>query len=323
MQQLITGVFINLSRQDLAFDEQSPPSEEIVKTFSGAVLVVLLLEATSGLLSCFFMIFLLVKEFLKKNMMRYSWILIFLNVSNICYTCSLSIDSTINFLGLDLLHHTYLFCIISYMTMYSITSSLWFSAVLCIFYFMNIMPSQPGVLTTLKRSIGVIVWWLIIMTEVVAIGGSFLTILMYIPQINQRNSSVISSEMVEETSNQSLKFMTIVLILNSLPILIIMMTTIGSAWFLRIYSYHIQKNLTGNTHVRDYRESIQTMIGLLILYTTVLLFVILLMLNVFPYMTLGYIICQIFLFSFATVLSVLLIYGNPKLKEAAKQIFTL
>ncbi|KAM4023625.1 taste receptor type 2 member 40-like [Anomaloglossus baeobatrachus] len=310
-------------QDDLLRDTITP---DMFSSSEEVFLVLILLEATTGLVSCFFMLLCLsVKEFRSKNMKSYCRILIFLNMSNICYTSSLGINYAVSLVRPDLFSKTFVAFTISYTTLYSITSSLWLSAILCVFYFMKIMPSQPGLLATLKRRIDAIVWWMIIMAEVVALGGSLLIMLISIPPRNQGNSSVISSEMVEGTNGQSATFMSIVLSLNSLPILIIMMATIGSTLFLRLYNYQIQKKLSisGNTRVRDYRGSIHTMIGLLVLYTLLLLFAILLTLNVFLYLSLGYFICAMFLFSFTTLLSALLIYGNPKLKEAAKQIFTL
>ncbi|XP_056392745.1 taste receptor type 2 member 8-like [Hyla sarda] len=292
--------------------------------YEKAFFAILLLEATIGSLSSFLLIVsLILKEFRKKNIGTYSRILIPLNMSNICYSIILSLNFDTNFLSPKLygnvsVHHT-----ITYMTMYSITSYMWLSAVLCVFYFMKIVSSQPGVLTTLKSRMGAVVMWLIITSEVVSLGGSFLSMVPLRPQTDQRNSSISLSEVTSGTSTQK-AFVTNVLILNSLPFLVIIMTTIGSAGFLKLYNHQIQKSMktSGSTRVKDYRAAIYTMIGLLALYVTILLCSILIVLGVFSHLPLGYCLCVIFLFLCATSLPALLIYGNPVLKEAIKQIFT-
>ncbi|XP_056392749.1 taste receptor type 2 member 8-like [Hyla sarda] len=290
------------------------------------LLVIILLEVIVGFLFSFFIIiFLYVKVFQKKNMMTYIKILIPLNVSNISFTCMLAFNFIIGFLWPEAYTKTIVIQTLSYMTLYSITSSLWLSAVLCVFYFMKIVPSQPGVLITLKRRIDAVVLWLIILSEVVSLAGSFLSLLPSHSQTIQRNSSITTSELMEETKAKSLKFVIIVLLLNSLPFLVIIMTTIGSIGLLSLYNHQVQKNVmttSGNTRVRDYGAAIQTMIGLLVFYVLLFLCIILSMLNVFSYWDIGYWLCVIFVFSNTTILPALLIYGNPGLKEAIKQMIT-
>ncbi|XP_069841132.1 taste receptor type 2 member 13-like [Dendropsophus ebraccatus] len=288
-----------------------------------AFFAVLLLEATIGVLSSLFMIIcLFVKKFYKTNMKTYSKILIPLNMSNLCYCIILFLNINIGFLWPEVYAKTSMYYTIMYVTLYSITSYLWLATVLCVFYFLKIVSSQPGVLTTMKR-IDDIIWWLIVTSEVVALGGGFLSLLLSPSQINQGNSSITMSDMASPTSTQK-AFMGYILILNSLPFSVIMVTTIGSAGFLRVYNHQIQKNMaaSGETRMRDYRVAIHTMIGLLALYVTILLCNILLLLDVFSYKHLGYDFCVIFLFSCASSLPALLIYGNPTLRETIRQMFT-
>ncbi|KAM3916054.1 taste receptor type 2 member 40-like [Leptodactylus fuscus] len=288
------------------------------------LLVVLFLEAISGMFSSFSVIAcLLLKTFRRHNMATYIKILIPLNVSNLCFTSILSINFSLDFFCPELIMNDGFYYTTTYVTLYSITSSLWLSGVLCVFYFMKIMPSQPGVLTTLKSQIGGVVWWLVISAELVSLGGSFISVHFPNPHQNQRNSTSSASELMEEANAETKLFTNIILILNFLPFLVIMMTTIGSAWFLKLYNCQIQKNLarSGTSRVRDYRAAIQSMIGLLALYGSILVSVIIFALNTFPYHSWSYWTCVIFLFSFPTVFSALLICGNPKLKESFKQMF--
>ncbi|KAG8548256.1 hypothetical protein GDO81_025944 [Engystomops pustulosus] len=284
-------------------------------------LVILILEGIVGLFSSLSMIACLsAKEFQKKNLMTYSKILIPQNVSTLCYTIGMSINFYISFLWPELNYMASVFYTVLYMNLYSITSSLWLSSVLCVFYFMKIIPSQPGVFTALKSRIDAVVRWLIILSEVLSLGGSFLSLLIPNLQINPSNSSLPTSNGRDWTD---MTFMETVLILNSLPFLIIMMTSIGSAWFLRLYNFQIQKNLatSGMSGVRGYRAAFQTMVRLLVFHISVLFSIIIFTLNVFGYPSWGYWVCVMFLFSFSPVLSVLHIIGNPKLKECFLQMF--
>ncbi|KAM3920292.1 taste receptor type 2 member 40-like [Leptodactylus fuscus] len=286
-------------------------------------LVILLLETIAGLFSSFSVIACLLKQFKRNNLTTYSKILIPLNMSNIFYTSVLSVNFILADFFVEVVINDFVYYTTMFITLYSITSSLWLSGGLCVFYFIKIMPSQPGILTTLKSWIGAVVWWFVVIAEVVALGGSFFSLLISNTQKNQRNSTSFQSVLMEEMKVQSTRFTNTILILNILPFLVIMMTTIGSAWFLKLYNCQIQKNLTtpGNTSVRDYESAIQTMIGLLVLYGSVFVCIIIFALNILPYKSLGYWICGMFLFSFPTVLSTLLFYKNPKLKESFKQMF--
>ncbi|XP_056392750.1 taste receptor type 2 member 8-like [Hyla sarda] len=290
------------------------------------LLVIILLEVIIGFLFSFFLIICLyVIGFQKKNMMTYVKILIPLNVSNISFTFFLASNFIIGFLWPEVYTKTSLIQPISYMTMYSITSSLWLSAVLCVFYFMKIVPSQPGVLITLKRRIDAVVLWLIILSEVVSLGQGFLAIFLANVPTYHKNTSITMSELMEETKAKSWNFLITFLLINSLPFLVIIMTTIGSAGLLSLYNHQVQKNMTttsGNTRVRDYGAAIQTMIGLLVFYVLLFVCMSLSMLDVFSYWDINYWLCVIFLFLCATILPALLIYGNPGLKEAIKQMIT-
>ncbi|KAM3916909.1 taste receptor type 2 member 40-like [Leptodactylus fuscus] len=282
--------------------------------------VLLLLEVISDLSSSIFIIIsLCLAGFQRTTIAPLNRILISLNVSNVSFT----VFMTAYLLTSSLWSYYYsvrsVFYLISYMNVYSITSISWLTAILCFFYFMKIIPSRPGVLMNIKNKIGSFILQLILMAETISVVVSFLSL----QSPDEKNSTMIEVE-TQETRRQRLYFTSITLFLNGLPFMVIILTTLSSAWVLRMYNSQMKKNngTLANSNVKDYRSAVQTMTGLLIFYLFVIIAVIISALEIFPERSEGYWICVMFLLSFPTGQSIFIIYGNPKLKHNLKELFS-
>ncbi|XP_073416712.1 taste receptor type 2 member 40-like [Dendrobates tinctorius] len=284
--------------------------------------IILLLETITGLSSTIFIITCLsFTGFQKPNFATLNRILISLNTNNLLYTIFMSAYLLISNLWPYFYSNGFVFYFISTMSLYTITSAAWLTGTLCFFYFMKIIPSQPGVLTKIKSRISAIVWRLILMAEIVSVFGSFLSTLLSPPNLNGKNTTMNFESMVEKRSRR-LKFTSIILILNCLPFVLIIAMTSTSAWFLRWYNCQIRKNsgTLANTNVKDYQTAVQTMTGLLILYLLVIISAICFALEIFADGSEEFWICAMALLSFPTGQSALLIYSNPKLRQILNKL---
>ncbi|XP_056392719.1 taste receptor type 2 member 39-like [Hyla sarda] len=289
-------------------------------------LAILLLEVISSLSFSVFTIICLSRTGVQRaNITPLNRILISLNVSNVFYTIFMSAYLLLSNVWSYLFSIRSVSCFISSMTMFAITSSTWLTAVLCFFFFMKIIPSRPGLLMNFKNEIGSIIWKLILMVIVVSAGGSFITALFIsLQHPNVRNSTMNEVKTLEENIRQKPILVNFVVIFNWLPFLVIIMTTVASAWFLKVYDSQMKKNngTLAKSNVKDYLSAVYTMTGLLFFYIFVIVAVVIFALKIFVHRSVGYWICEMALLSFPTGQSILLIYSNPRLKQILKEIFT-
>ncbi|XP_077130026.1 taste receptor type 2 member 39-like [Ranitomeya variabilis] len=279
--------------------------------------IILLLETITGLSSSIFIITCLsFTGFQKQNFATLNRILISLNITNLLYTIVMSAYLLTSNLWPYFYSNSFVFYFISAMSLYTITSTAWLNGTLGFFYFMKIIPSRPGVVMKIRNRISAIVWRLILMVEIVSVSGSFLSTLLSFQNSNGKNSTM-NVETMEEKRSRRVKFTGIILILNCLPFILTIAMTFTSAWFLRWYNCQIRKNsgTLANTKVKDYQTAVQTMTGLLILYTLVNISAICFALETFADGSEEYWTCAMALLSFPTGQSALLIYSNPKLRQ--------
>ncbi|XP_056392746.1 taste receptor type 2 member 9-like [Hyla sarda] len=286
-----------------------------------AVLAVLLLEAIIDLsCSIFTIICLSVTGTKRKKIPMVNRILMAVSVSNMCLTFIMSTNLLIPNVWPHLNNVTYYIYMIYYMTMYCVTSMSWLTCTLSIFYFLKIIPSQPGILTKLKNRTSTITGGFLLTAEVLSLGGGFLSILISQENSIENNSTESRAEKMKDPIREKVTFNELALSLNCLPIFLTIVTTTVSASLLKYYNDQMRKNIENiNNNVKDYQSAVLTMTGLLMLYTLTFLTVFLFSLNIID-PTWGSWIGMILLFSFPTVQLALLIYGNPKLKEAPRKV---
>ncbi|XP_063789041.1 taste receptor type 2 member 40-like [Pseudophryne corroboree] len=285
-------------------------------------LVILALEAVAGLFSNFFIIFSLT-GCKRRNIVASNIILISLCISNVFYTITVTANIVIRIMWLRVLSVTYVYKIISYMTMYTITSSTWLTASLCVFYFIKIVDIPSRVLAWMKKKIDAVVRGMILTAEIVSLCGGFLSLLISSQLLAQQNSSLSAANVTLESP--SLKFMSIVLILNASPALVAITAMAGSAGYLKLYDHQKKRNIAtfGNNHVRDCHRAVHTMVYLIVLLILLILVMVIVGLDVFAESSWEYWICVMIHFSLVAVESAILIHGNPKVQQSLKQILSV
>ncbi|XP_077306178.1 taste receptor type 2 member 39-like [Lithobates pipiens] len=287
-------------------------------------LSVLGLEAVTGLCANIFIIFsLVVSGYQEKKLTPYSSILISLCFSNIGYTILMSTNNLISLIWPSLYDVPYVKHFVQYLTVFIITFSSWLTGSLCFFYFIKILQFRSGFLAWVKNKIDIIIPWMILTVEFISLFGSFLYLLAY-NQESTKNVTMIKTEVALKDDKLILRFTFVVLMLLSLPIFISILSMAVSAWFLKRHSQYVKRN-AGASHagVNDYQSAIKTMSCLIWFYVLLYAVTLIMGLERFVYQSLGSWICLMLLFSFALVQSSLLIAGNPKLKEAWRQMFVL
>ncbi|XP_053328042.1 taste receptor type 2 member 39-like [Spea bombifrons] len=207
--------------------------------------------------------------------------------------------------------------------LYSITCSSWLTACLCLFYFFKILNFRWAFLSWVKMKIDAVVPWLILVSEVVSVCSSASCML---PNEFRKASSNdlprnISTDETSEIGNIGLTSLNFIFITICIPILTAVLTTFFTFRYLKLHSYRMRMNMgsRGGANLKAHQTAANTMIRLLVLYSMLYLSTFFYCFETFPQFSAGHWIILMILFSFTPVQSVLLILGNPKVKDALKK----
>ncbi|KAG8429631.1 hypothetical protein GDO86_020493, partial [Hymenochirus boettgeri] len=202
-------------------------------------------------------------------------------------------------------------------------SCAWITASLCFFYFIKIINFSSGPLAWMKMKINIIVPWLIVLSEVVALGCSLLTRLPSVIKVIYYNYSLGVYTAVVHPVNVTLPadvtpvgYMGICAIAFFLPLLIMLVTTFANGGSLFLHIRIMEKNMGTSSSLSAHQSVVGTMTFLLSLNTAMLASMILFFLRIFSPLTFGYWMILIIIYSYPLVKSIILFLGNPKLKEA-------
>ncbi|XP_077306206.1 taste receptor type 2 member 39-like [Lithobates pipiens] len=285
---------------------------------------VLAIEVIAGLCSDIFIIIsLILSGYKEKYFAPYTSILIALCVSTIVYTILMSASILKGFVWPSLFRIPYVAYSVNYLTVFVIASTSWLTCTLCFFYFLKIVQFKPGFLAWVKMKIEMIVPWMILTVELISLSGSFLALLVYEQESAKNSTMMMMADATSKQRNLSPGFAIVVLILISLPSSISISPMAVSAWFLKRHSHHINRKMeASHVGVKDYRNAVQTLSCLIVFYGFIYLATLILGLQTLNIHSWVLWMCLMVLLSFALVQSSLLIVGNPKLKEAWKQMFT-
>ncbi|XP_063309053.1 taste receptor type 2 member 41-like [Pelobates fuscus] len=219
--------------------------------------------------------------------------------------------------------------ILSYMLMFTYTSTYWLTACLCFLYFIKIINFRVGFMARIKLQIDVKVPWLIVVVEVVSFCTSFLFLLAF-PDgedqgVSKNTSNILSANPTSGRNMDISMYFYIVLFNTCPPFLIMIITTFCTIGFLRLHVRTMKKTdgKFGNTNQESHQTAANTMIRFLVFY---LMFYVNTLVFTFGNITLNsfwYHIELVLAFSFTPVQSFLLILANIRLKEACHQLYLL
>ncbi|XP_040211699.1 taste receptor type 2 member 40-like [Rana temporaria] len=215
--------------------------------FTAVCIFILSLEMVIGISSATFILgAIAIESSRKKSMKTGNKIRIALYISNACYSFTVFAAAVSGFLepsnnqitGFTLAYVAYS------VNMFTMSSSSWLTAILSVFYVMNITDFQARAMVWLKKNIKAVVPWMILGVEVLALFSSFFGVLLFInPYSSSMNNSTLSRNNSVSTSPAG--FLSISLTLSCAPFLIIAFS-----------SYCIAKVLS--KHHRSIAESMST-----------------------------------------------------------------
>ncbi|MEE6499533.1 hypothetical protein FKM82_003485 [Ascaphus truei] len=236
---------------------------------TGVCLTVLAAEAITGISTNVFIVFVNFLDWFRgQNMNTCNKILVALSISNACYSCITAVNIFTSFIWPQVYTETYVQCAVFLLTTYSIFSSSWLIACLCFFYCMKIIHFSSGLLAWLKMKITIVVPWLMLVAEVVSVSSSFLATWPFPTQYSRNTSIIFSANMTSGESMYKTWKLYTVLIINCVPFLTVMVTTVCSIGSLYLHTHRIEKDMWtfGSANLNAHRGAIQTMMYLLLVY---------------------------------------------------------
>ncbi|KAE8578520.1 hypothetical protein XENTR_v10023618 [Xenopus tropicalis] len=280
----------------------------------------LILEVIIGTLTNAFIVVVLLLGYFKKQTMNESdKILIALSITNICSSLVSSAAIMILFMWPWIYSHSNAtFCIFS-LTIFGTISMVWLTACLCVFYFVKILNFSSGILLWAKMKISNFVPWLIFFSELVSLCWTFFTMLPLVTK-EQSSGNISSLHSVNATSDTNTIIFELICTAVSLPLMIIIITTFSTTGSLYLHRRRMEKNLGASSSLKAHQSVVWMMIRLLLLYTLVFVVQILHFSGTVAPLSFEYCLNYFILFSIPVAQSVLLIQGNPKLKDKLKQI---
>ncbi|XP_073490779.1 taste receptor type 2 member 4-like [Aquarana catesbeiana] len=293
--------------------------DKITEVDAGTIvgLLVIVLETGVGVVSNIFIFIVIGLEFIKQHqVMTSNKLLMPLCFSALCFSTMLT---TNNITGMVLPeksqsgHVRYIFYILN---MYSCSSCSWPTSCLCTFYFVKIANFESGCLAWTKMKIDRMVVWMIVMVEAVSLCGALINsqILSLTVKATMSSSAINNTE--ESMINAS-QFLNIIYIVNVVPFIVMMITTVLTIVSLNLHVRKMGKNIPSNANLEVHQRVVWTMIQLLIMYSVCYLVMFLLFFTRHGWGNWLYLISMSL---FSPIQSGILIHSNPKFIETLKTL---
>lgn len=289
-----------------------------------ACIFILLLEMIFGMSSTLFVIGVIVKESKQgKNIKTANKIRIALYMSNVCYSITVFAGAISGFLGPTNNQITdFTLAYVAYsMSMFTMSSSSWLTAILSLFYVMKIMDFKARIMVWVKKNIKAVIPWMILGVEVLALFSSFFGVLLFInPFSSSVNNSTLSLNNSVSTSPAG--FLSIALILSCAPFLIIVFSTSCIAKVLLKHHHSMAENMrTSNSNkTKSFRNALPKIMRSIITYTVYYLFVLLYYVATLFSLSVEFWVFLTIMALFTPLMSVLMIVKTPKLRKTAEEM---
>ncbi|XP_069841135.1 taste receptor type 2 member 39-like [Dendropsophus ebraccatus] len=282
-----------------------------LKTDSLAVLAISLLEAVAGMLSSSFIVFDILRNFSKGQVISTrDKILMALSVSNLAYPIMLFTSIVCDVFSLPL--NAYTDVLLYTLTLYCMSSCSWLMACLCFFYYIKVAHLRSRYLSRLKDHIDVLIPWMIVVVEVISLGGNFMELLL---------ETVTSTNTTDDELSPG-GFYDVMYLGNfvSYPLMIVTFTCIMASVMMHIHRMRRNLSTAGTINLEAHQGVVRTMQYLVAFY---IVFFLLLVADYLINLPGVWRDCtyKIILLTFSPVQSVILIHGNPRLRESWKQMW--
>ncbi|XP_075687760.1 taste receptor type 2 member 39-like [Rhinoderma darwinii] len=287
-----------------------------------APVITLILEIVIGLFSNTFIVSVIFYDFHKQKYMSSSnKILVCLGLSNVRYGLLISAGLLDEFIGLGATSTFYVSSMYIIFLLYSISSCAWLTAGLSAFYFIKV--SQARFVSWVKFRISHIAPWMLVVLEVVSlISGFFSSLLLISPRSSSRNITDSPPSLMMGLKDNMSGLINAALALISVPFMIEQISTTCIVWTLKRHSQKMERRIetVDNGRLTSYEQVVGRMTHFMLFYGIFYTLTLVLYFAIIAQLQSGFWVTLLFLSSFNLVQSVLLILGNPRLREAWKEM---
>ncbi|KAG8548258.1 hypothetical protein GDO81_025946 [Engystomops pustulosus] len=285
--------------------------------------IILVLETIVGLCNYVFILCAIFHDFYRqKNLSSSNKILLWLGILDIGYEVLISLgllDDFIGFRASTTVDWSFLYIML---VLYNICSCAWLTASLGVFYFVKI--SQIRCLSWFKFHLSSIVPWILLVLQVVSIIHSILScVLLVSPQRSPGNITETRPSVMKVLAENSSDFNNAALSVTSAPFIILLISTTATIWTLRQHSHRMGRSMESGVdrgHLTPYELVVARMTHFLFFYVIFYTVMLIFFFAIIVQLRLGFWVALVLLSFFPPVQSVLLILGNPRLKDAWKEM---
>ncbi|XP_069841121.1 taste receptor type 2 member 40-like [Dendropsophus ebraccatus] len=317
-----------------------------IPPFLGTFIIILMIEILAGVLTNVFIVVVNILDWLRGQSLNSSdQLVVSLALSNFCFSCiNAATIMCFNFF-FQIVLVDYVFYSLYGILTYSIFSSSWLSAWLCLFFCVKIISFKQGCMAWLKVNIATVVPWLILLSQVFSIVSSLpfmwsFTIVYasnttnesnetstYLNESNGTSTSIKETNGTSTSTDETNGTSTVIgykinavynlssLLINCfIPFMMVMATTGRIIASLCTHTRHMKQNMEDHgPSLKAHQGAARTMMSLLILYF--IFYLVELGLGFLSMMDPLYWVCFVLICSFPTIQSVIFIAGNAKLKQ--------
>ncbi|XP_073416662.1 taste receptor type 2 member 41-like [Dendrobates tinctorius] len=297
-----------------------------IPSFVESFLIALMIEICIGVFTNVFIVVVNFHDWLRGQALNSSdHLVVSLALSNFCFSCVNAATTVCAILFSSVFLVDYVFYTLYGIMSYNIFSSSWLSAWLCLFFCVKIIIFKDGCMAWLKVNITSVVPWLIFLSQVFSIVSSLPLIwtIMKVFALNstdgfQANRTLpLIGYKINDTYN------VFSLLINCfIPFMFVMVTTGRIIASLCAHARHMKQNMDNHgPSLKAHQSAAITMMSLLILY--LIFYAVEIGLGFLSMRDPLYWVCFLLFYSFPTLQSIIIIYGNSKLKETFHKLLKI
>ncbi|MEE6513659.1 hypothetical protein FKM82_021433 [Ascaphus truei] len=274
-----------------------------------------------GILSNLFIVLVnLLNWFKGRKFNRCDLILTSLGISNICFQCSTTVDKIIFIAFRDLYFTKNIYLFYCPGMVLFINPNSWFTTRLCVYYCIKIVNRNTHLFIWLKQHISSIVPWVLLGSAVGSVGialPAIWNIYIVLPGNTTANYSVDDIEIRWSLPYAGTTGFLVVIC----PFLLVVLSIALILVSLCQHVVNMKENASGfsKPNLKAHIGAANTIMSLLLSYLVFNIAETLLITNVFPVDSPGYVLCWALIMGFTISQSLILIPGNPKLKKALRR----
>ncbi|XP_053550845.1 taste receptor type 2 member 40-like [Bombina bombina] len=209
-------------------------------------------------------------------------------------------------------------------SVFTVMSSSWLSALLCLFYCVKIVHFKAGSILRLKMKIDVLVPWLILSAELVSLFFTIPGILSFSSKLEANKTSLLAPNNLINQTDNTFSYTAILVSLAPnifFPFLITICTTVCIIWTLRKHTGNMRKNMRDSDSLKVHRTAVNTMLSLLFIFLSFYIAEIYITIDIHASLSIEYFGMVILMLASFPLQSLVLVLGTNKLMQNCKKLF--